>query len=115
VAQYSDEFVRNKYKHSMHLLKPLWSAQAHMRFPAFCGVFDRSGEFLITGADDYLVKIWNVSTGFLVFTCRGHVGEVTIIAVSWDNSLFASACTAGRSQRSGCIPCLWCVIVSCRA
>lgn len=73
----------------------LWSSSGHLLHPAYCSVFDRTGRYLITGADDYLVKIWDTETGQLVKTCRGHGGHVTVITVSFDNSLLATSCTTG--------------------
>lgn len=74
----------------------LWSCLGHYPYPVYCVAMDRSGRFAITGADDYLVKLWNLDTGDLVYTCRGHLGEISILAVSPDNSVFASACTNGE-------------------
>ena len=75
--------------------KKLWTISGHMGNPAYCCVFDRKGRFLLSGADDYLVKIWDVTRGQLVRTCRGHSTYVTYIAISPDNSLFASSCLFG--------------------
>ena len=75
--------------------KLLYTISGHMMNPAYCCVFDHTGNFVITGADDYLVKIWDVNNGNLVRTCRGHMAYISIIAVSPDNSLFASSCTSG--------------------
>eukprot|EP01033_Poteriospumella_lacustris_P000228 gene229-151_t len=63
--------------------------------PAYCSVFDQTGNFLLTGADDYLIKIWDVKKGLLVRSCKGHLSYISLIAVSPDNSLFASCCTFG--------------------
>ena len=38
--------------------KMLWSINAHCLNPAYCVIFDKTGEYAITGADDFLVKIW---------------------------------------------------------
>lgn len=73
----------------------LYTVNGHMMNPAYCTVFDKSGCFLLTGADDYLVKIWDVENGVLVRTCRGHNAYITLIDVTPDNSLFASADTFG--------------------
>ena len=80
--------VLNRYRIS-------YTVSGHMLNPAYCAVFDASGRFILTGADDYLVKIWDVDRGVLVKTCRGHLGYITLIAISPDNSMFASACTLG--------------------
>jgi len=80
--------VLNRYRIS-------YTVSGHMLNPAYCAVFDATGRFILTGADDYLVKIWDVDSGVLVKTCRGHLGYITLIAISPDNSIFASACTLG--------------------
>ena len=76
--------------------KVIWDSCGHMHYPAYCVVFDQTGRYALTGADDYLVKLWDVEGGHLVYTCRGHVGEISIIVISPDNALFASACTLGE-------------------
>ena len=73
----------------------LYSISCHGYNPAYCAVFDKTGRFLLTGADDYLVKVFDVEKGLLLYTCRGHMGFVTFIAISPDNSLFATACVKG--------------------
>ena len=37
----------------------------------FCLLFDRSGHYIFTGADDLLVKMWGTHNGRLYFTFRG--------------------------------------------
>jgi WD40 repeat protein len=73
----------------------LWTSSGHALNPAYCTIIDGSGRFAITGADDYLVKVWDIEKGVLALTCRGHNGFISIIALSPDNSLLASACTLG--------------------
>ena len=68
----------------------------HFLTPAYCAVFDRSGRYALTGADDTLVKVWDVDRGSLVMTLRGHKGYITFIAVSADNALVATSCTEGE-------------------
>ena len=60
------------------------------RFVIYCITFDKTGQYIITGSDDSRVKIWSVLTGFLAAVCRGHQAEITDLAVSSDNSIFAS-------------------------
>lgn len=57
----------------------------------YCITFDKSGQRVITGSDDNLVKIWSVRTGTLLRTCRGHEAAITLFSVSSDNRLVASA------------------------
>eukprot|EP01018_Ginkgo_biloba_P008740 Gb_35200 [translate_table: standard] len=57
----------------------------------YCAIFDRSGQYVITGSDDRLVKIWSMETGFCLSSCRGHEGDITDLAVSSNNALVASA------------------------
>jgi WD40 repeat protein len=71
--------------------RSLYTINGHMMNAAYCSVFDVTGRFLITGADDYLVKIWDVEAGLLVRTCRGHNAYISYIIVSPDNYLLASA------------------------
>lgn len=75
--------------------KKQWTISGHMMNPAYCSVFDQTGNFILSGADDYLVKIWDVHRGVLVRSCKGHLAYITFIAVSADNSIFASSCTSG--------------------
>ncbi|EEC15316.1 WD-repeat protein, putative, partial [Ixodes scapularis] len=56
----------------------------------YCVLFDRSGHYIFTGADDLLVKIWSACDGRLLVTLRGHSAEITDLAVSPDNGLLAS-------------------------
>lgn len=72
-----------------------WRASGHINNPAYNVIFDRSGRYVITGADDALVKIWDVERGLLLRTLRGHKGCIAQLAVSPDNSMLASCCTMG--------------------
>ncbi|XP_074644765.1 PH-interacting protein-like [Tubulanus polymorphus] len=56
----------------------------------YCVAFDRSGKFIITGADEHLVKIWDAMSGRLLATLRGHNAEITDMAVNYENTLIAS-------------------------
>ncbi|XP_023242428.1 PH-interacting protein-like isoform X2 [Centruroides sculpturatus] len=56
----------------------------------YCVLFDRSGKYIITGADDLLVKIWSASDGRLLATLRGHSAEITDMAVNYENTLLAA-------------------------
>ncbi len=50
---------------------------------------------MLTGADDSLIKAWEVDTGMLLYSCRCHHGYIVKIDVTPDNSLIVSACTEG--------------------
>lgn len=56
----------------------------------YCVCFDRTGKYIISGADDLLVKIWSAKDGRLISTLRGHSGEITDISVSHENTLIAT-------------------------
>ena len=56
----------------------------------YCLVFDRSGKYCFTGADDLLVKCWKVYDGRLIHTFRGASAEISDLAVSHDNRLLAA-------------------------
>lgn len=56
----------------------------------YCVLFDRSGKYIITGADDLLVKLWSAIDGRLLATFRGASAEITDIAINLDNTLLAA-------------------------
>lgn len=56
----------------------------------YCVLFDRSGRYILTGADDLLVKLWSALDGRLLATFRGASAEITDMAVNLDNTLLAA-------------------------
>ncbi|GLC33664.1 hypothetical protein PLESTM_000098000 [Pleodorina starrii] len=70
-------------------MRHLTTVRGH-RLAVYCCTYDNSGRRIITGSDDYLVKIWSAETGVLLKSCRGHDAEVTDFAVSRDNAMLAS-------------------------
>uniref|UniRef100_A0A1Q3EZI4 Bromo domain-containing protein n=1 Tax=Culex tarsalis TaxID=7177 RepID=A0A1Q3EZI4_CULTA len=56
----------------------------------YCVLFDRSGKYIITGADDLLVKLWSAIDGRLLATFRGASAEITDIAINLDNTMLAA-------------------------
>lgn len=56
----------------------------------YCVSYDRTGNYIFTGADDALVKIWHAHSGRLLATLRGHASEITDMAVNYENTLLAS-------------------------
>ncbi|XP_076307639.1 PH-interacting protein-like [Tachypleus tridentatus] len=57
----------------------------------YCVLFDRTGKYIFTGADDTLVKIWSSWDGRLLSSLRGHSAEITDMAITYDNSLLAAS------------------------
>jgi WD40 repeat protein len=57
----------------------------------YCLTFDRTGLRYITGSDDKLIKIWVSRSGILLHSLRGHVHDITDLAVSCDNRFLASS------------------------
>ncbi|XP_052810053.1 PH-interacting protein-like isoform X2 [Mya arenaria] len=68
----------------------------------YCVLFDRTGEFVFTGADDNLVKIWWVVDSRLKATLRGHSAEITDMDVNYENTLLASG-SCDRTIRVWCL------------
>lgn len=68
----------------------MFAIQGHIQ-PIYCALFDRTGTRIITGSDDFLVKIWNADTGWLIHTLRGHTNVIVDIAVNVENTLVAAA------------------------
>nr|CAD7196832.1 unnamed protein product [Timema douglasi] len=56
----------------------------------YCLLFDCSGRYIITGADDLLVKIWSAIDGRLMASLRGASAEITDIAINDENTLLAA-------------------------
>lgn len=56
----------------------------------YCVCFDRSGRYILTGADDNLIKAWSSSDGRLMATFRGHDKEISDIDLNYENTLMAS-------------------------
>ncbi|KAG7201707.1 hypothetical protein KM043_004433 [Ampulex compressa] len=56
----------------------------------YCVLYDRTGKYIITGADDLLVKVWSSVDGRLLATFRGASAEIMDIAVNFDNTLLAA-------------------------
>lgn len=56
----------------------------------YCVLYDRTGRYVITGADDLLVKVWSVLDGRLLATFRGASAEIMDITVNFDNTLLAA-------------------------
>lgn len=83
----------------------------HLSYPIYCLRFDRTGRYFITGADDYLVKVFRMGEDIagnngldsvtyrygavLVCTLRGHAGVINDIDISSDNCFLATASEDG--------------------
>lgn len=93
----------------------------HLSYPVYCLRFDKTGRYFITGADDYLVKLFflggglscrnksdidgsrlprcnygaNVRGAIHVLSLRGHAGVINDIDVSSDNAFLATASVDG--------------------
>ena len=72
-------------------MKECYQVDGHLSAPVYCVVHDRKGDYVITGADETLVKVWSAHSGRLMYTIRGHQGFITDIAVSPDNRTVATA------------------------
>ncbi|KPJ08970.1 Bromodomain and WD repeat-containing protein 1 [Papilio machaon] len=68
----------------------------------YCLVFDCTGRYVVTGADDLLVKVWCALDGRLLSTLRGAGAEITDVCVSPDGALLA----AGSVER---LVRVWCL------
>jgi hypothetical protein len=99
------------------------TVNTHLSYPVYCLRFDRTGQYFVTGADDYLVKVFCVGGNMpstrsstrpsafvrgpvLVCTLRGHAGVINDIDVSSDNGLLATASEDGDCRvwglKDGC-------------
>eukprot|EP01038_Epipyxis_sp_PR26KG_P005419 gene5419-7508_t len=48
-----------------------------------CIQYDPTGTKIASGASDYLVKIWDISTGNVLFSLEGHLASV--MSIGWNN------------------------------
>lgn len=64
-----------------------WS---HVKGPAHVATYNAGGSYILSGGQDRTIKLVNSASGALVNTYSGHGYEVLGIAVSHDNSRFAS-------------------------
>lgn len=65
----------------------------------YCVVF--AGRYVLTGADDFLLKLWSAEDGTLRRTYRGAAAEITDVCVTDDLSLLAAGCV-DRTIRVWC-------------
>ena len=102
----------NRQSLVMTRLSRATTINTHMAYPVYCLRFDRTGRYFITGADDYLVKVFCLGPyvvkggrgverasymrgAVLVTTLRGHAGVINDIEVSSDNCFLATASEDG--------------------
>lgn len=99
------------------------TVNTHLSYPVYCLRFDKTGQYFVTGADDYLVKVFSMGGNMpctrsstrpsafvrgpvLVCTLRGHAGVINDIDVSSDNGLLATASEDGDCRvwglKDGC-------------
>lgn len=85
----------------------VWSPEEEDIVPApvYCTMVDKTGGFVVTGADDCLLKVWSVSSGSLVATLRGHEAEICDLIFSPCMRYMVSLCSDDFSvivwRRSG--------------
>ncbi len=82
---------------SLHILQPEMFRSINIQKRIFghlsavyCVCFDRTGQYILTGADDSLIKAWSAGEGRLMATFRGHEKEISDIDVNYENTLLAS-------------------------
>lgn len=58
--------------------------------PIYCVKFDITGQYIFTGADDNLIKVWDARSCLLRFTFRGHSSYIMDMTISPENTMIAS-------------------------
>lgn len=72
-------------------IKHLKTISGHRGHPVFCLKWDMRGEYVITGADDSMLKVWCFRSGRLMLTLRGSSSVIIDMSISSDNRLLAAA------------------------
>lgn len=114
-------FATNKKTLFCSRLSHVATINTHLSYPVYCLRFDRTGRYFVTGADDYLIKVFYLGAGqsclrknevngsrllrcnyganmrgaVLVCSLRGHAGVINDIDVSSDNCFLATASVDG--------------------
>jgi WD40 repeat protein len=86
--------TRAAYLHESKKVSGLlpWCERAlYHRWAILCLAFSPDGRYLATGDGDDDVRIWDLSTGQVVLTLKGHDDEVNTLAFSPDGYLLVSA------------------------
>jgi WD40 repeat protein len=60
--------------------------------------FGPNDDWVVTGSDDRLVRIWDATSGALLKTLSGHTDTVSTIAINADGSVIASASEDGTAR-----------------
>uniref|UniRef100_A0A0G4HZM5 Bromo domain-containing protein n=1 Tax=Chromera velia CCMP2878 TaxID=1169474 RepID=A0A0G4HZM5_9ALVE len=83
----------------MDRLKTIWvhRVPSDPGIPAttLCALYDRTGKTIVSAGEDKVVKLYNAQTLNLVYTIRGHQGEILDLSISLDNRFLASADKTG--------------------
>ncbi|CAK8985892.1 Bromodomain and WD repeat-containing protein 1 (WD repeat-containing protein 9) [Durusdinium trenchii] len=78
----------------LRVMKKIYGHRAYV----FCVTSDRSGQWIVTGSDDSLCKLWNARTGELCRTFRGHEKMICDVAIDNTNKYLAS-CSVDETVR----------------
>ena len=70
----------------------------HLCEPVYNCCLDRSGKYVLTGADDGLIKCWSVDTGRLLYTLRGQRGAIAEMKVDIHNKYIAATDTGTQNE-----------------
>ena len=58
-------------------------------------IYDRKGEFIITGDDMGLIKVWSASSGLLLNSLKGHTMAINALEINHTNEYLASCSNDG--------------------
>lgn len=117
VAEDRKALLYNRFSHAATI-------NTHLSYPVYCLRFDRTGRYFVSGADDYLAKVFCLAGSVvgkrhdrlghvahphgavLVCTLKGHAGVINDIGVSSDNCFLATASADGDCRvwglKDGC-------------
>ncbi|XP_035213977.1 PH-interacting protein-like isoform X2 [Stegodyphus dumicola] len=94
--------IRHAFSPKIHARPQLYRRLLGHLSSVYCVLFDRTGKYIFTGADDLLVKIWSAVDGRLLAALRGHSAEITDMAVNYENTLLAAG-SCDKTIRVWCL------------
>ena len=84
------EYQIHDFKNCITEFRPVIRNVGHYK-PIYCLAFDNTSQIVITGSDDYVIKVWSLKEYSLMKTYFIHKNVITDISIDPTNNYFASS------------------------